>query len=109
MQATPSDYVVTLILVVLSEIEAGSLRHSSRGRRAERRPRWHTKKSLRPGRGRPERWLQAPLFYAAFGMPFSGRGPVFRGLPGASRGAVPPSTMAETFGLKGCRLPRRNN
>ena len=39
-------------------------------------------------------------------MPFSGRGPVLVAFPGAALGALPPSTMAEAFGLKGCRLAK---
>ena len=86
-------------------IEAGSLRHLRRG--PSDAPVTLPKKSLRPERGRPKRWLQAPLFYAAFGMPFSGRGPVFVAFPGAALALLPPYTMAEAFGLKCCKLPQR--
>ena len=46
---------------------------------AERRatPPGPQQKGSSPWKGRPERWLKAPRLYAAVGMPFSGRRPVF--------------------------------
>ena len=37
----------------------------------------------------------------------AGREPVLVAFPGAALGALPPSTMGEDFGLKGCVVPRR--
>ena len=34
--------------------------------------------------------MEGPLFYAPVGMPFSGRGPVDRGLPGGAAGRFAP-------------------
>ena len=93
--------------LVCRQFEAGSLGHRRRGQSDERRPRGQSKKGFRPGRAGQNVGLKAPRLDAALGMPFSGRGPVLVAFTGAALGALPPSTMAEAFGLKGCRLPRR--
>ena len=90
--------------VALLVIQAGSLAHSRRGHSAERRPRAHAKKRPFALQGQPTVLVRKrPLC-----CPFQGSFPV-RLVPGASLDAVPPSTMAEAFGLKCCSTEIREH